>query len=215
MENLKQNLGIINSFELIRKLEKNGNKGIYYLVKCLKCGNTKKMRNDGIKNNKSCGCIKSNFKHGLGLKSKIYFMWHDMKTRCYNKKSDRYNAYGKRGITVCDEWRKDYIIFYNWALKNGWKEGLQIDRIDNDGNYCPDNCRFVTNIVNSRKRQNTIWVFINGVKVCLKEVCTDFGLTENQYKSVHHQIRKRNKSLNEAIKYALRKELKNGGNVSH
>ena len=85
----------------------------------------------------------------------LYTTYQDMKTRCSNKKYFLYHRYGGRGVNVCDEWLNDFNSFYEWAINNGHKKGLQIDRIDNDGNYHPDNCRFVTPQVNSQNRINT------------------------------------------------------------
>lgn len=77
-----------------------------------------------------------------------------MKRRCYYAKNNRFHRYGGRGITICAEWKDNFENFYNWSLSNGYKEGLQIDRVDNDGNYCPENCRFVTLQENCRQRSN-------------------------------------------------------------
>ena len=79
-------------------------------------------------------------------------LYYNMRTRCYNKKSDHYKFYGERGITVCNEWLNDKFVFYNWAINNGYNENNQIDRINVDGNYEPNNCRFITNKENSRNR---------------------------------------------------------------
>jgi hypothetical protein len=90
-------------------------------------------------------------KHGYKNHS-LYKIWQNMKTRCYNKNCKEYKWYGGRGIQVCDEWKNSAKIFIEWALPL-WKEGLQIDREDNDGNYCPENCRFIMhkeNIHNQR-----------------------------------------------------------------
>lgn len=75
-----------------------------------------------------------------------------MKERCYNPNRDSYNHYGARGISMCDEWRNDFTAFEKWARENGFREDLQIDRIDNDGNYEPSNCRFVSPAINTQKQ---------------------------------------------------------------
>ena len=74
----------------------------------------------------------------------LYSKWDHIKSRCYNKKDNRYKDYGGRGISMCDEWREDPKAFIEWALANEWKKKLYIDRIDNDGDYEPVNCRFVS-----------------------------------------------------------------------
>ena len=85
-----------------------------------------------------------------------------MKTRCYSKADYHYEWYGERGISICDEWLNDFMTFYVWAIESGWKKGLEIDRTDNDGNYNPSNCKFVTkteNLKNTREitKANTSW----------------------------------------------------------
>ena len=94
-----------------------------------------------------------NFKHGWH-KKKLYKVWSHIKLRCNYKKMHNYHYYGGRGISVCEDWTESFIKFKDWALKNGYREGLQIDRIDNNGNYEPLNCRFVEPKINSRNRRN-------------------------------------------------------------
>lgn len=91
-----------------------------------------------------------NYKHG-GSKSKLYTCWKGMKARCYNLKISNYFRYGGRGIKVCNKWKNDFRVFRAWALANGYKENLTIDRIDNNGNYEPSNCQWITKEENSRK----------------------------------------------------------------
>lgn len=91
-------------------------------------------------------------KRPLSDKWKISHVWYAMINRCYKPEDLQYKNYGGRGIKVCEEWKKDRMAFVNWALISGWAKGLQIDRIDNNGNYEPDNCRFVTD---SENKKNT------------------------------------------------------------
>lgn len=93
------------------------------------------------------------YKHGACVKHlRLYKVWKGIARRCYNKNDSRYHDYGGRGIWMCDEW-KNPLVFVEWALANGWKDGLEIDRIDNNGNYSPSNCHFVTSIVNMNNRR--------------------------------------------------------------
>jgi hypothetical protein len=106
-------------------------------------------------------------KHGL-RNTKIYKAWNNMKNRCFNKKVSVYKSYGGRGITVCDEWRNDVRLFYKWSLENGYKENLTIDRINNDGNYEPSNCRWVDMSIqaqNTRKLRKNNTLGYRGVAI--------------------------------------------------
>jgi DNA-directed RNA polymerase subunit RPC12/RpoP len=132
------------------------------LYKCGFCGTEFKANTNSINNGntKSCGCYnkrrvkETNTKHGL-MYTKLYRAWADIKNRTLNPKHKHYNDYGGRGITICDEWKDDVKSFYDWAMSNGYEEdkGLSIDRIDNDGNYCPENCRWTTKTIQARNQR--------------------------------------------------------------
>ena len=86
-------------------------------------------------------------------KTRLYHLWGHMKGRCYNKKDKKYAIYGARGISVCDEWKNDFLKFYKWSIENGYTEKSTIDRIDSDKGYCEENCRWTTAHVQSANRR--------------------------------------------------------------
>lgn len=130
-----------------------------WLCKC-DCGNVKEIRVDYLKNEqtKSCGCLQrerastASTTHGQS-KNILYRTWANIKTRCYNPKSTKYEYWGGRGIIVCDEWKNSAETFIEWCLANGYKKGLQIDRVDNNDNYKPSNCKFVNSQENNLNKR--------------------------------------------------------------
>jgi len=104
--------------------------------------------------------------------------YNNMISRCYNPKYPHYADYGGRGIIVCGEWLIDKQKFVAWALSSGWKRGLEIDRIDSDGPYSPDNCRWATKLVQQRNRRNTVTFPEKGTRICcrckVEKPLTDF-----------------------------------------
>lgn len=154
---------------------------IYWLCQC-ECGNTTTIRGESLKNGitKSCGCYNKEMltKHGL-CDTRIYICWSDIKQRCYNLKNKRYKDYGARGIKMCDEWLDEengFTNFYNWAIENGYKDNLTIDRIDVNGNYEPSNCRWASNKIQSRNRRNNKMIKYKNKVKCLADWCDELGL---------------------------------------
>lgn len=109
----------------------------------------------------------------------IYRRYYHILERCYNPNNKSYGRYGGRGIKVCDEWRNNYQAFEDWCLSNGYEKNLAIDRIDNDGDYSPENCRFVTLQENNQKRRTTKWYTINGVTKNLQQWCDEYGISRS------------------------------------
>ena len=137
----------------------------YWRFRCKYCGKEFVSAGTDFTSGKllSCGCKRSenvskatsarNYKHGK-RNTRLYNIWTSMKQRCGNPKANEYENYGGRGITVCEEWEKDFEAFYDWALKNGYAHNLTIDRKDNDKGYYPDNCKWATMKEQQNNRRN-------------------------------------------------------------
>ena len=153
------------------------------------CGNIVNVRTSNLKRGmvKSCGCLhhKGNPKHHLS-NTRIYRIYKKMIRRCCSPDEPAYINYGARGISVCNEWKESVENFYNWAIANGYDDQLTIDRIDNDGDYCPENCRWITLEAQSRNRRSNIDVTINGVTKTLTEWAREFDVP---YKRVYARAR--------------------------
>ena len=156
----------------------NGKRLIMWLCKC-DCGNYKVIRSGNLKkgsSTRSCGCYKReclekrkvSYVHGMS-KTRIYREWQGMKCRCYTKSNTSYKNYGGRGIEVCEDWLNDFAAFYEWAISNGYSDDLTLDRIDVNGNYEPDNCRWVSMIIQDNNKRNNVHLENNGEKHTIAE----------------------------------------------
>ena len=105
-------------------------------------------------------------KYRASTRGRINIRYKAMKQRCYYKKSTAYKNYGGRGISVCPEWLESFDNFYNWSIKNGYENNLQLDRIDNNGDYTPNNCRWVTRNQNCMNKRNNKTNLIKMTRIC-------------------------------------------------
>lgn len=164
-----------------------------WMCKC-ECGNHVAVREDSLTSatrpTRSCGCLQSQNGRTLGLlyggrvthgesRERLRNIWYLMLYRCQDPKSPAYANYGGRGITVCDSWADasdGYKAFKSWALLNGYDDSLTIDRIDNNGNYCPENCRWITLAEQAGNRRITRFVEYNGVTKTLSQWSLETGI---------------------------------------
>lgn len=155
---------------------KCGTKDNLWKCRC-ECGNEIVLCQTYIKSGKaSCGCVrrekarKQMTKHGCH-DSKLYNVWNSIKSRCLNPNVKCYERYGGRGITICDEW-KNFSKFMEWACENGYKENadLSIDRIDNNGNYEPSNCRWVDRYTQANNKRNNHKIIYQGELLSLNQI---------------------------------------------
>lgn len=171
-----------NRLKVLKFAYKKNGRG-YWECQC-DCGNITFVRSDSLQNGaiKSCGCLHNEIsgnrfrKHGL-CKTKIYKKWEGMKARCLNPNNTRYKDYGGRNITICQEWLDDFMNFYNWAINNGYKDGLTIERINNDGNYEPSNCKWITKEEQMKNTRNCHYIEYNGETHCVSEWLKILGIT--------------------------------------
>ena len=185
----------------------NKNNAALWKCKC-DCGNERIVMGAVLRSGKtkSCGCLQRvvaketvqkynnspeykpvrHITHGLHS-TRLFGIWCRMKGRCYNSKSTQYRYYGAKGVKICDEWLTDFKAFYDWSMANGYQDDLTIDRINNDGNYSPDNCRWANHSEQMLNRSNTVFVEYNGEKKPLAVWCRIYGVN---YKRAHAKYRK-------------------------
>lgn len=160
---------------VVERAENSADGRARWLCRC-DCGQSKTVLGEHLKKGrtKSCGCAKSEssskrFKKHGGRNSKLYRIWSNMKDRCNNPDCKVYSDYGGRGIKVCKEWTDDFSAFQKWALANGYKEGLTIDRKDNDKGYSPDNCRWTDRKIQGNNKRNCRYITYKGQRKTVAE----------------------------------------------
>lgn len=185
-----QRFGRLVALNIVRR--ENGK--TYWLFQC-DCGNKVIIPQSYVStgDTKSCGCYRKEVAKGNNNSTKhnktqtrLYSIWSGIKQRCYNKNKIAYEYYGARGIGVCDEWKSDFMAFYVWALKNGYKDDLTIDRIDVNGNYKPNNCRWATIKEQNNNMRNNHWINYKGQKLTMSQFAEKYGIP---YQIMKNRIR--------------------------
>lgn len=172
---------------VIERCGTNNSGNVLWKCRC-DCGNEKIVAGGKLTSGRAtnCGCQTTEIKrrkaskHGItaGGKPRIFNVWNGMKARCYNVNNVSFKNYGARGIRVCSEWLV-FENFYKWAMNNGYSDNLELDRIDVNGNYCPENCRFVTRKVNANNKRNNHFIEIDGEIKTFSEWIEILGLCKS------------------------------------
>ena len=161
-------------------IDKNNHHTTTWICRC-DCGETTKTTRTMLISGriKSCGCKSPRFEktHG-GSRTRLYRIFQSIKARCYYTKHQQYHNYGGRGIKICDEWLNDFNKFRDWAMDNGYSEELTIDRIDVNGDYEPDNCRWATHKQQSNNRRDNHIIEFNGESHTVTEWADITGINE-------------------------------------
>ena len=161
---------------VVELIGKAANGKYQWKCKC-DCGNYTIVKGNSLTTDhtKSCGCLEKETKrevntiHGL-RRHPLYKVWLNMKDRCYNPNNSNFKYYGGKGITVCNEWKDNFKLFYDWMINNGYEKGMSIDRIDNSLEYSPDNCRVIPFNKQSSNRTTNYAIIHEGVPYTVAEL---------------------------------------------
>lgn len=171
-------------FGRLTVIKKLGHRGKHILWLCVcDCGTERAVASTHLRSghSQSCGCLQkehtvaSSKTHGMS-NTRIYREYASMKRRCDNPNVQDYSHYGGRGITICEEWRNDFMAFYNWAMANGYRDDLTIDRIDFNGNYEPSNCRWATMKEQANNTRRNSFLEFNGETKTVKQWAEIVGI---------------------------------------
>lgn len=123
-------------------------------------------------------------KHGMSY-TRLYRIWDNIRARATREHNTYYQNYGGRGVTLCPEWQS-FIPFRDWALANGYRDDLTIERIDNDGPYTPSNCRWATRYEQDRNKRSNVWIDYNGERICQQDLARRLGV---HYSTIYHRLK--------------------------
>lgn len=181
---------------------KSGRKRTRWLCQC-DCGTIKSIDRYALINGsaQSCGCLKKELlskkqSTHKETKTRLYRIWSAMKRRCYNQNTPAYPDYGGRGIVICDAWKNSYESFRDWSLDNGYSSSLTIDRIDNNGNYEPGNCRWVGSDAQANNRRSNCLYTYKGETHNISEWASIYNIP---YKTLHNRLKTAGWSIEKSL----------------
>lgn len=196
---------------VIRRVE-NAPGGVTRWECLCECGNLTIVRANNLNSGavKSCGCLlktapQSRATHNMS-NTRLYREWASIKARCYYKSQAGYKSYGARGIKMCDEWLNSFEAFADWSLSNGYSDDMTIERIDNDKDYMPNNCKWISLSEQANNRRSNIKITHNGETHNLSEWCKIYGI---DYKLAHNRIYKLGWSFERVISEPVHVEKRN------
>lgn len=189
-----------NRLKVLKRVKNDKYGNAKWKCKC-DCGNVVQVLGTDLRNNhtKSCGCLqkeivkKNSTIHGYS-KTRIYRIWHAMKSRCQNKNHSAYKDYGAKGISVCKKW-EDPKKFIDWAFRNGYKKDLTLERIDINKNYNPTNCTFVTKSEQNRNTSRNIFFRFKEIKITLAQLARKLNIGRSTLYRWYHKENLRNEEL--------------------
>lgn len=149
----------------------------------------------------------SKYRHKISENRRLYSTLNSMKARCNRPTHARYRYYGARGIKVCEEWANletGFDAFADWALSHGYTNEMTIERVDVNGDYCPENCKWISMPEQARNKTSTFWVEYKGEKISLSELCERFNLN---YQTVHDRLTERGMTVEEAVEKPIRENV--------
>lgn len=186
--------------ELEPRIEKKRTRRLY-LVKC-SCGKEFNILRQSLVSGDYKTCGHSKFRQNNLCKHRLYNIWTHIKRRCYDNKSISYKRYGARGISMCKEWRNSFLSFYGWSMENNYDNHLTIDRIDNSGDYNPQNCRWTTYKIQANNTRSNVRHFFKNKLLTISEICDLEGIKN---KSLAYQKVNRDKyDILNAIEYVAK-----------
>lgn len=206
MSNLKDLTG--RKFALltvISRVENNAKGKAYWKCLC-DCGNVTIVSGSNLRSGavKSCGCLRHKEKETHHLSNtRLYRIWNAMIQRCGNQEHWAYKYYGEKEINICEEWKNNFLAFYEWALGNGYSEELTIDRIDNTKDYFPQNCRWVNRKTQANNRTFCKMIEYNGKTQSLMQWCEELNLN---YKRTYSRLYKLGWSFEKAISTPVKRK---------